>query len=408
MAVKRYQAVEVAIAAAASAKKNIILVGDPGIGKSATVFNMQNTYFKDYRIITIIGSRMDPTDVAGLPVKAVLGKKDNGEDLVGTVLAPPQWQIESMIHKKVILFFDEFSNTPGAVRAALLNVFQERMFGNGDKIPDETIIIAAMNPTDQAADGFELDTPTTNRFTWIPFDPSLTVWYEGMLDAWGKWDKISDGEKYWRNMIVGFIKKNPSFLHRMPNDDEIALQAKTLNINDKNPSEMECFRAAWSSRRSWDNLSQILGALPEEAKDDTYVISMIMRGTVGARSALDFQKYINEQGSVNPEKVLENPESFDWATMRVDQANMVFSWMVEHMDSENWRKVYHVFDVVSEPKHKKAGQASGYIHSLSKQINKIGISRSERQEITKVATEVYTKYQKIADQMNDEPQKSKF
>ena len=54
-----------------------------------------------------------------------------------------------------LLFLDELSTAPPAVQAALLRVVLERVVGDLT-LPDEVAVVAAANPPDQAADGWDL------------------------------------------------------------------------------------------------------------------------------------------------------------------------------------------------------------------------------------------------------------
>lgn len=155
----------VSLRATVEARKPCMLVGAPGVGKTATIRAMAESM--GYELITLLGSQMDPTDITGLPKGEVIAQDEEGKDIWGTVYLSPWWQVKILQKKKVMLFLDEFSNTSSAVRASMLTMLQNREFPNGTVMPDETIVLGAMNPTEQASDGWELDKPTTNRITFL-------------------------------------------------------------------------------------------------------------------------------------------------------------------------------------------------------------------------------------------------
>ncbi len=328
-----------ALAAAIQARVPTMLVGAPGVGKTATIRSMVKSM--DYHLITLLGSQMDPTDITGLPKGEIIGKDDEGNDLWGTVYLSPWWQVEIMRRKKVVLFLDEFSNTSSAVRASMLTLLQNREFPNGQSMPAETIVIGAMNPTEQAADGWELDKPTTNRLLFLVWKSPRDDWYEGMLNAFG--ETVSEDETYWRHRIVSFLRDNPSYVHKENNEMEGTPEAHGVNVND--PSEAEVLRYAWSSRRSWDNLSRILAFVD---KKNAALQDEISSGIIGRASAIAFREWILENEIIDPAAVLRNPKSVDWATVEVSEANIIFRAVVELINEKTWRQTLKLLDAVAE------------------------------------------------------------
>lgn len=326
-----------ALKAVMLARVPIMMVGAPGTGKTATVRALADEM--KYKLLTVIGSQMDPTDVTGLPSGQEIYRREDGTPVHGTVYLAPWWQVEIMKTKRVILFLDEFSNTSSSTRAALLTLLQNREFPNGEKMPEETIVMGAMNPVEQAADGYELDMPTTNRIFFISWNPSVKSWVEGMLNAWGQ--EVSQEESMWRRKIVSFIQDNPTWLHQEPNDAETT---EVYNVNRNDPSQMEVLRSAWASRRTWDKLSQVLA----HTDDDISVQDLIMSGLVGFRAAAAFREWLRRNDVVDPNEVMNNPKKFDFKKMTLDDSNLVLRSIVEMADKENSAKVCAVFHEIAE------------------------------------------------------------
>lgn len=372
-----------ALRAAVQARVPTMIVGAPGVGKTATIRAMAKSM--GYHLITLLGSQMDPTDITGLPKGEVIDHDEEGNELWGTVYLSPWWQVQIIQKKKVILFLDEFSNTSSAVRASMLTLLQNREFPNGTSMPDDTIVIGAMNPTEQAADGWELDKPTTNRLLFLVWKSPRDEWYEGMLNAWGQ--PVSDDELYWRKRIVAFLKDNPSYLHKENNEMEGTPEAHGVNIND--PSEAEVLRYAWSSRRSWDNLSRILAFVE---KKDAMLQDEISSGIVGRASAISFREWILENETVDPASVLRNPKSVDWATVEVSDANIIFRAVVELIDAKTWRQTLKLLDAVAEADAQAL--VASYITEIIKRVmtsSKAGGS-AEVEEAKSLTKQTISKY----------------
>lgn len=325
--------------AAAAAKVTTMLVGAPGTGKTESVIALAKA--KGYSLITIVPSRMDPTEVAGNPKAVVVtieGEDGEKHSLNATENLAPAWQVRILTKKKVVLFFDEFSNATPAVRAALLTILQNREFPNGQKMPDETILIGAMNPASQAADGYELDLPTSNRLLFIPWNPSWEAWCEGALENWGH--PMSEAEALWKQRVVNFIRENPGSLHQEPQD---VGNSQAYGVNPNNASEMEVLQNAWASRRSWDNLTKVLGSLPESAQDDVNIQDMVAQGLIGYSVAGKFREWLQVQSKITPSKALKNPEEIAWESMDLSDAHHLLRAVTDSINENTILQVLAVF-----------------------------------------------------------------
>lgn len=380
------------IKAVAKARIPVMLVGAPGTGKTQTIKKMAEDM--GYDLITLVGSRMDPTDISGLPAPSTYVDPLTGKEIIEpstkkpirvTEYYRPWWQVDILTKKRIILFFDEFSNTQPAVRASLLTLFQDREFADGSKMPSETIVIGAMNPVDQAADGSELDLPTKNRMFFIPWEPSPESWYDGMLKAWGK--DIGERESMFRRAIVDFIKKNPEHLHREPTDiAEEGAQAYGASLDD--PSEAEVFFSAWPSRRSWDNLARALAETP--VKDSDRIQEKITQGLVGYQSAVAFMEFLRERAAYDPIEVLNDPDIFDWSADASVLSN-VLRGIRERAVAEDYKKVASFMMRVA--KEDRASEGAPHVHPivqyLSRAERKLGIPPKEMQKYRGAIIKVY-------------------
>lgn len=149
-----------ALAISEHSKVPTLFLGNPGVGKTTTVFNF--CLSKNYKLKLIRGSEHQPDDILGifynsgnqleklLPEWAVDIKKDLAED--PTV--------------KHLIFIDELTTCSEPVQAALLNLIFNREVGEF-KLPDNTLIACAGNYSANLGSGFTMLAPLLNRFSII-------------------------------------------------------------------------------------------------------------------------------------------------------------------------------------------------------------------------------------------------
>lgn len=141
------------------ANQTVLLVGDPGVGKSALAYLAAQEM--DLPLYVLLGSTLDPTDVGGLPIRSQDGTH---------VIRVPLEEIYRCAEAPAVLFLDEISAAPGPVQAAFLRLILERKAGSITLHP-ETRVLAACNPPEQAPAGFELSAPLMGRLSVINFRP---------------------------------------------------------------------------------------------------------------------------------------------------------------------------------------------------------------------------------------------
>lgn len=158
-----------AIRIAMASNQTILLIGDPGVGKSAIVAQAAKEIGMGDNFHVLLGSTLDPTDIGGLPVK-VDALNDAGVKVGDKVMRVPLDEIYQCSIRPGVLFLDEISAASGPVQAAELRLILERVAGNV-KLHPETRIVAACNPPEQAPAGFELSAPLMGRMAVLNFRP---------------------------------------------------------------------------------------------------------------------------------------------------------------------------------------------------------------------------------------------
>jgi len=292
-----------ALAAAIQADIPVILWGEPGIGKSAIIDTAFTAH--GYHLETVIASHRDPSDFNGLPIVV------DGD----VALAAPRWVKTVNQADKAVVFLDEFTVAPASVQGAALRLLQERWCGE-TKIGEQVRFVLAANPTECSAGGFDLAAPTANRLMHLDWDgPNAETWAQGLIAGW---DTITpefqdlivtaDTERIHtrKALVAGYIAANPNALHTMP------------------ATEAEQGRA-WPSRRSWDNLAQIL---PFIADTDTETMLVAAQGCVGEAAGTAFTVWAQNADLPNTRDVLNDPSVYDFTDPRMDRTFIVLSNVV--------------------------------------------------------------------------------
>ena len=213
-------------------------VGSPGTGKTSVVRALADA--AGWPCETVIASIREPADFAGLPVVTGAGAD------VAVTFAPPAWARRLSRVQRGLLFFDEISTAPPAVQAALLRVVLERTVGDLT-LAHDVAIVAAANPPEQAADGWDLSPPLANRFCHLDWPTDARRMAEGFTGGWGHptvpelppgWEATTALTRSW---VAGFVSVRPPLAVAVPDD------ATTSG-------------RAWPSPRSWEMAARLLAA----------------------------------------------------------------------------------------------------------------------------------------------------
>lgn len=276
-----------ALTLAVAADLPVLLWGEPGIGKTATLNQLADGL--GLPLTTVIASVHEPSDFSGLPVV--------GDDpaVQGVPMAPPDWAVRLVRAGHGLLFLDELSTAPPAVQAALLRVVLERRVG-ALTLPPGVRIVAAANPRSSAADGWELSAPLANRFVHLQwtFDHDVVIrglggtWPRALLPRLG-FVPLPEAVARARRAVCGFLEARPPLVHRLPDG--------------------EARRGGpWPSPRSWDMALRLV-AFATAAGVSREVLSMLVRGTVGDGPGLELLAFLDRLDLPDPEDLLADPSA---------------------------------------------------------------------------------------------------
>jgi hypothetical protein len=247
-------------------------------------------------------------------------------------LAPPAWTQRLLAAGHGLLFLDELTTAPPAVQAAMLRVVLERAVGDV-KLPPAVRVVAAANPPEEAADGWELAPPLANRLVHIdwPTDgryiaaglavgfplPSLFALDGGRADETGRLTA--------RATVAAFLEVRPDLVLQLPR------------------SAAESGRG-WPSPRSWEAVATLLAACAAAGASEDARDALVM-GAVGDGAGIEFLSWFEHLDLPDPEAVLADPDSFELPE-RSDRAFAVMTAVatvaVAGGDAERWQRAWQV------------------------------------------------------------------
>tara|TARA_R110002051_G_scaffold156492_1_gene228245 strand:+ start:2959 stop:4107 length:1149 start_codon:yes stop_codon:yes gene_type:complete len=247
-----------------------LLMGPPGIGKSAVVREFARQLDSHIEILNI--AMMDPSEIqTGLPMIV------KGESEQWVEYAPPGFARRILQNEKAgkasVLFLDEISCASPTQQAPAMRLIHDREVGD-QKLPDSCLIIAAANPSDVAAGGWDLAAPLANRFVHLSVHFDVGIWADGMADGF-KSMSVPTLPKEWRNGIpakmalVGeFGRTRPGTILRLPDGDQ---------------------GVAWPSGRTWHYVAILLAAVEAAQRKDLKLV--LLQGCVGEGPTIEFLEW---------------------------------------------------------------------------------------------------------------------
>lgn len=303
-----------ALGVAIAARTPVILWGAPGQGKTSVLNAIAADSGRMLR--TVLASIREPSDFAGLPT--IVGDR--------TRLIAPDWAQDIAATGDGILFFDEISTAPPATQAAMLRVALDRVAGDL-YLGDGVSIVAAANPPEIAADGWDLAAPMANRFCHLEWALPADVVRDGFTMGFPRVPvpaldpAVAARAVAQAKLLVGaFIGARPDLVTVVPH------------------ATAEAGRA-FPTPRSWEMAAVLYGHAAAAAVPAT-VARMLVVGSVGVAAGAEFLAYVADLDLPDPEKLLADPTGFT-APARGDRVYAVGASVVAavqaHNTAERWQ-----------------------------------------------------------------------
>jgi hypothetical protein len=318
------ESVSEALSVCVQAGVPVLLWGSPGTGKTSVVRALGESLGWPTEIV--IGSIREPADFAGLPVV-----------IDGAVqMAPPLWARRLAASGYGLLFLDELTTAPPAVQAAMLRVVLERVVGDLS-LPEGVRVVAAANPPEEAADGWQLSPPLANRLVHLDWPVDAKFVARGIAMGFAgppPFDGLDPTEPQTlavRAAVGAFLEVRPALVLQVPT---VADQAGR----------------GWPSPRSWEAVARLL-ATCDAVRASEEVRTLLVLGAVGEGAGIEFLSWLANMDLPDPEEVLADPDGFDLPE-RSDRAfavlTAVASVAIAHGDPQSWSAAWRVVARVAE------------------------------------------------------------
>ena len=245
-------------------------------------------------------------------------------------MAPPAWATRLAESGIGLLFLDELTTAPPAVQAAMLRVVLERVVGDL-ALPPGVRVVAAANPPDEAAEGWELSPALANRLIHLDWPVNANAVANGLAVGFPAptlllSEPASVSHKVAaRAAVAAFLQVRPSLVLQVPKVAALASRG-------------------WPSPRSWEAVAVLLAACEasgarEEAR------AALVSGAVGDGPAVEFLSWLANADLPDPNAVLADPDGFV-LPQRSDRAfaalTAVASVAVAHGDAASWTAAWRV------------------------------------------------------------------
>ena len=290
-----------------------VLWGPPGIGKTDRI--NQEAARREWPIETVIAAIRQPDDFAGLPWIR--------ED--GVVMVPPNWGKRlTNANGPSILFLDEISCAAPATQGALLRVVLERTVGDL-QLPDSVRVVAAANPPEEAAGGWDLTKPLANRLLHITWTPPTTA-------EWSRWAMSPEANlvPHGASRVAAFLSRRPELLLQVPDSDTEGGQA-------------------WPSPRSWAMVAQLI----DHGNINRETLLGVVTGCVGDGPAIEFADFDRDASQLpDPEDLLADPSAWKPDLKRLDllfaSLHAVVAVVVSNLTPDRWDAAWKLLEIAHE------------------------------------------------------------
>ena len=223
-------------------------------------------------------------------------------------LAPPGWATRlAAVDGPSIAFFDEFSTASPALQAAALRPLTHYEVGSL-KLPDTVSFVAAANPADVAAAGWELAAPTASRFVHLDWALPVEVYAECLVTGdWPAMPVVRPRSPTWAPRSSASWSSSPASCGSgTPSSASI-------------PQDAALRGRAFPTPRTWDYAAR-LSAFARAIGAPKAVRRLLVTGCLGEAVAHEYLAWTDAQDLPDPELLLADVEGFDPEGLRPDRA----------------------------------------------------------------------------------------
>lgn len=306
----------------------VIMKGKHGIGKSSIV--KQYCKENNYELVELFLSHQEVADLVGIPAEIKI------DENTYTSWSKPEWMKRfddaAKGGKKCVLFLDELNRAQPEVLASALQLVLERQI-HEHKLPEvnnsKTLVVAAINPSDEDYAVQELDPALLDRF--------MNITIESDISAWVKYARHTKLNK----IVIDFILEHNDTLHYSPNNEK------------------------GTSPRSWDAVSKYIDIADTLEKDE---ICDILHGRLGKEIGSQFFKFYLDYADIIKIEDIEaliNEESHK--TDKIEIIADKISNLMSNMDAIQKTEMAHAF-VTKYENEKNLLPFLTYLYSLPLEV----------------------------------------
>ena len=163
-------------------QRPVLLMGPPGVGKTQIMEQIAEEC--DLPLVSYTITHHTRQSAMGLPkiVERTFADVQVSvtEYTMSEIIASIYMSMERTGKKRGILFLDEINCVSETLAPVMLQLLQDKTFGN-QKLPPDWLIVAAGNPPEYNKSVREFDIATLDRVRKIVLEPDLDVWMEYAL-----------------------------------------------------------------------------------------------------------------------------------------------------------------------------------------------------------------------------------
>jgi hypothetical protein len=176
-------------------------------------------------------------------------------------------------------------------------------------------IVAAANPPDMVAGGWELSPPLSNRFIHVRWQLPGNVFADALQQGFPalrlpEIDGLAHAEaaENWKMVTSAFLRRNPAMSHTQPAEGEYA----------------------FASPRTWDYAihlmasCEVLGKAARPGGRGSAIFYNLVESSVGSGAAKSFAGFLKKLRLPDPEKVLDGKEPVPVETLEDDELYILF------------------------------------------------------------------------------------